>query len=446
MWSLLGVGVFTYLALMECISVSDGVISLEPYQCYGTVCNRGEELEFCQSYFPYCRACADVLDDCQTTRSHRNCSRFCDDYLVKQALEKDSKKDCLEIPVLQNGTFDTRGPHKHGDVVVATCDPGFTLLGHNTLTCGKHGQWDNTPPTCKAASCPCPPNLMNGQWQIEQENGCLMEGVYATTHAEFVCNAGFQTVGGSSWRCSFNGTWISDKTGSDHTFPFCLETASSFPLTYAVVILSVICVCLIIKQIVDCVRAKQTSKECPDVESQIKEPLLEREKEQVHEIQEVEESETRHSVSQDAADQPKDSTSRNENNDENVENTEHIPKRNDSPASQRSVNVVTHFTFNIEGKGEKEDKTEDKTEADDTSSNEPNDTSSNEPVDTLSKELEDSSSYRPADVCSRPIQETGEVETKPKDKLMQLSNAIVADIPRDQVTPSAPSESPVCLV
>ncbi|WAR28806.1 hypothetical protein MAR_014510, partial [Mya arenaria] len=212
----------------------------------------GEELEFCQSYFPYCRACADVLDDCQTTRSHRNCSRFCDDYLVKQALEKDSKKDCLEIPVLQNGTFDTRGPHKHGDVVVATCDPGFTLLGHNTLTCGKHGQWDNTPPTCK------------------------------------------------------------------------------------------------------------------------------------------------------------DSTSRNENNDENVENTEHIPKRNDSPASQRSVNVVTHFTFNIEGKGEKEDKTEDKTEADDTSSNEPNDTSSNEPVDTLSKELEDSSSYRPADVCSRPIQETGE--------------------------------------
>ncbi|XP_052783424.1 uncharacterized protein LOC128219609 isoform X3 [Mya arenaria] len=386
MWSLLGVGVFTYLALMECISVSDGVISLEPYQCYGTVCNRGEELEFCQSYFPYCRACADVLDDCQTTRSHRNCSRFCDDYLVKQALEKDSKKDCLEIPVLQNGTFDTRGPHKHGDVVVATCDPGFTLLGHNTLTCGKHGQWDNTPPTCK------------------------------------------------------------DKTGSDHTFPFCLETASSFPLTYAVVILSVICVCLIIKQIVDCVRAKQTSKECPDVESQIKEPLLEREKEQVHEIQEVEESETRHSVSQDAADQPKDSTSRNENNDENVENTEHIPKRNDSPASQRSVNVVTHFTFNIEGKGEKEDKTEDKTEADDTSSNEPNDTSSNEPVDTLSKELEDSSSYRPADVCSRPIQETGEVETKPKDKLMQLSNAIVADIPRDQVTPSAPSESPVCLV
>ncbi|WAR28807.1 hypothetical protein MAR_014511 [Mya arenaria] len=178
------------------------------------------------------------------------------------------------------------------------------------------------------------------------------------------------------------------------------------------------------------------------VESQIKEPLLEREKEQVLEIQEVEESETRHPVSQDAADQPKDSTSRNENNDENVENTEHIPKRNDSPASQRSVNV--HITLDIEGRGDKEDTIEpDYTslnEPDDTLSNELGDTSSNEPDDTLSKELEDSSSYRPADVCSKPIQETGEVETKPnKDKLMQLSNAIVADIP--QLSPSAPSES-----
>ncbi|WAR28734.1 SVEP1-like protein [Mya arenaria] len=143
---------------------------------------------------------------------------FCQNHLVKQALDKDAGKNCPEIPALQNGTYDTRGAHKHGDValengsydtrgphkpgdvVIATCDPGFTLIGHSTLTCAKHGQWDNTPPTCKEKDCPEIPSLENGTYDIRGPH----------THGDVVvatCHPGYKLLGHSKLICGKYGRW-----------------------------------------------------------------------------------------------------------------------------------------------------------------------------------------------------------------------------------------------
>ncbi|XP_055866862.1 sushi, von Willebrand factor type A, EGF and pentraxin domain-containing protein 1-like isoform X2 [Biomphalaria glabrata] len=43
-----------------------------------------------------------------------------------------------------------------GDTVTYLCLIGFSLVGSNVLTCLTSGQWDGTPPTCKAATCSTP--------------------------------------------------------------------------------------------------------------------------------------------------------------------------------------------------------------------------------------------------------------------------------------------------
>ncbi|XP_052784108.1 P-selectin-like [Mya arenaria] len=591
-----GVVVLSVLVYLTSLSVlNELVIAIEPYQCYGTVCNRNKTEEFCQSDFPLCRPCAGIKDDCETSHFPQNCTRYCVDHLVKQALDKDAgkncpeipalqngtydtrgahkhgdvvvatcdpgftlighntltcvkhgqwdntlpickektcpeiqalengsydtrgphkpgdvviatcdpgftlighstltcakhgqwdntpptckekdcpeipslengtydirgphthgdvvvatchpgykllghsklicgkygrwdnipptckEKDCPEIPAVENGTFDTRGPHKHGDMVVATCDPGFTLIGHSTLTCGKYGQWDNTPPTCKALSCPSPPQLMNGQWEFDQVDGSRMEYFHVNTHAEFVCPTGYHMAGNSSWICSSNGTWREVKTGINHPFPSCTETSSTLLFILAVIVLSLILGGIIIKHIVEFARQKclkqKTTIASPDVESQIEIPLLGIKTEQAPVEMELKEMVTKHPVSQqDTAVQTEGTWTENNNQDGQGTSEPNTNDLTDSSASQGAVSVVNYLTVKIETREEKKDKMV--------------------PDDTSSKKV--------ADVCSEPIQET--VDTSSKGKLMQLSDEIIPEAPTLQVIPSAPSKSEV---
>ncbi|XP_052788178.1 uncharacterized protein LOC128222994 isoform X1 [Mya arenaria] len=195
------------------IAVIGHTLALEKFECHGTLCNWKGEEQFCQAAYPYCRNCNDITDDCLTFTAPKNCSNTCHEFLKTKALQEQSNIKCPHLPSLQNGSYNEEGPFKHGQVAVATCDPGFTLTGDKSLFCFD-GEWNVLPPVCTRVTCDDPPALMDGKWFID-------DPAQNTYVARFQCNAEFDLVGPKEWQCSLKGTLEPVSKGLGTIFPVC---------------------------------------------------------------------------------------------------------------------------------------------------------------------------------------------------------------------------------
>ncbi len=56
--------------------------------------------------------------------------------------------DCGSLDAPSNGAVDTSAGTTFTMTATYTCNPGYTLIGANTRTCGGDGQWTPDAPTC----------------------------------------------------------------------------------------------------------------------------------------------------------------------------------------------------------------------------------------------------------------------------------------------------------
>ncbi|XP_019628231.1 PREDICTED: fibropellin-1-like [Branchiostoma belcheri] len=81
---------------------------------------------------------------------------------------------CLAPMQLQNGnvsiTQASPGTYQYGDTASITCKSGYKLVGSPVITCDETGQWSNTYTYCKEILCPLVGNIENGQVTIDTQH------------------------------------------------------------------------------------------------------------------------------------------------------------------------------------------------------------------------------------------------------------------------------------
>ncbi|XP_072804559.1 complement receptor type 2-like [Vicugna pacos] len=110
-------------------------------------------------------------------------------------------KGCLPPPHIHHGNY--RNMDKElfliGQEVSYSCEPGYTLIGTNTMQCTSLGTWSHTAPKCEVKSCDAiPKQLLNGR-VVAPPN--LQLGAKVS----FVCNKGYRLNGQSSSQCVSEG-------------------------------------------------------------------------------------------------------------------------------------------------------------------------------------------------------------------------------------------------
>ena len=77
--------------------------------------------------------------------------------------------------------------------------------------CGEKGKWNVTEaPVCKRVTCSTPERLLNGWYQISDNNGNGNEIYGEPTFGhdvQFACNAGYRLVGEAVRKCLPDGSW-----------------------------------------------------------------------------------------------------------------------------------------------------------------------------------------------------------------------------------------------
>uniref|UniRef100_A0A4W2FCV6 Complement C3d receptor 2 n=1 Tax=Bos indicus x Bos taurus TaxID=30522 RepID=A0A4W2FCV6_BOBOX len=114
--------------------------------------------------------------------------------------ESDIPLECPSLPTIANGhhTGESVGSFAPGLTVTYSCEPGYLLLGENTIHCLSSGDWSAVAPTCKEAECEAPGPFLNGQ--IKRPTSF---GVGATVN--FSCNEGYRLQGPLSSQCVIFG-------------------------------------------------------------------------------------------------------------------------------------------------------------------------------------------------------------------------------------------------
>ncbi|XP_055388118.1 sushi, von Willebrand factor type A, EGF and pentraxin domain-containing protein 1 [Condylostylus longicornis] len=103
----------------------------------------------------------------------------------------------LEISVMESRTV--------GSIVKYKCVRGRNLLGNNTRTCLKSGNWSGKPPLCQPVDCGVPEQIENGRVIVINET---------TTYggsAEYHCIPNFIRSGPFLRKCLDNGQWSGEQ-------------------------------------------------------------------------------------------------------------------------------------------------------------------------------------------------------------------------------------------
>ncbi|KAI3357536.1 hypothetical protein L3Q82_015950, partial [Scortum barcoo] len=99
--------------------------------------------------------------------------------------------------------------HRVGDSVNFTCSQGFQLDGAPEIICGPDSQWHPQPPQClpspdKTSGCDMPLPVNNANIA----NRYIMKpSFHSGDEVLYVCDPGYVSVGGSSYRRCINGRW-----------------------------------------------------------------------------------------------------------------------------------------------------------------------------------------------------------------------------------------------
>ncbi len=136
---------------------------------------------------------------------------------------------CSDLPSLTNGDIDYGGAGSTNSrpvntVATYTCNPGFTLNGGSTRTCGSDGVWSGSTPSCQrkcmewtlyclfvecivshTANCPDLPSLTSGMIIYSAGSPGNRPFLSSATHS---CNPGYTLTGGTTSRiCVGGGIW-----------------------------------------------------------------------------------------------------------------------------------------------------------------------------------------------------------------------------------------------
>ncbi|KAM5201995.1 complement receptor type 2 isoform 4-T5 [Hipposideros larvatus] len=110
-------------------------------------------------------------------------------------------KGCLPPPHIHHGNYNKMDKEFFltGQEVSYSCEPGYTLIGANSMQCISLGTWSQTAPKCEAKSCDVIPNqLLNGR-VVAPPN--LQLGA----EVSFICEEGYRLNGKSSSQCVTEG-------------------------------------------------------------------------------------------------------------------------------------------------------------------------------------------------------------------------------------------------
>ena len=86
-----------------------------------------------------------------------------------------------------------------GSNATFSCNFGYKLMGHGTLTCFHSGKWSGDLPQCIPILCDSLKNITNGR--------AIIESVLVGSNASYECNYGYELVGAEVRFCGINGEW-----------------------------------------------------------------------------------------------------------------------------------------------------------------------------------------------------------------------------------------------
>ncbi|KAG7158260.1 Sushi, von Willebrand factor type A, EGF and pentraxin domain-containing protein 1-like 3 [Homarus americanus] len=128
-----------------------------------------------------------------------------DDSTWSRPLPKCVKPKCPKPPVVLNGKVKVRASASSKEAVYK-CDPGFTLVGASTLSCGVTGEWDGPWPTCEGFPCSdpdVPAHSSIPQKEVWRVGDTLI----------YECEEGYRMHGNAFRKCVINrneGNWEGD--------------------------------------------------------------------------------------------------------------------------------------------------------------------------------------------------------------------------------------------
>ncbi|XP_064386375.1 sushi, von Willebrand factor type A, EGF and pentraxin domain-containing protein 1-like isoform X2 [Halichondria panicea] len=115
---------------------------------------------------------------------------------------------CFDLPSLTNGIINYGGAGSPGSrpvdtVATYTCNPGYTLNGDTTRTCGSDGLWSGSAPVCQP-DCPDLLSLANGMIMYSAGSPGNIPFSSSAVHS---CNTGYTLTGGTTRICVSGGSW-----------------------------------------------------------------------------------------------------------------------------------------------------------------------------------------------------------------------------------------------
>lgn len=111
-----------------------------------------------------------------------------------------NKISCSGTFKLENGRIS--GDNTFNSSLSFTCNIGFRLVGHSSLTCMASGEWSGTAPLCDQIRCPTLPSFISHGLVIGSEV------VYGAT-VTYICDTGYILIGPSVVECQETGDWNS---------------------------------------------------------------------------------------------------------------------------------------------------------------------------------------------------------------------------------------------
>ncbi len=107
---------------------------------------------------------------------------------------------CDSLTAPDHGDVSTTNSSLYPSIASYACDPGYTLTGSDTRTCGTDGSWSGSAPTCEPITCGALSGPSNGMVDVSNS------GLYPSV-ATYACNGGYDLFGSSTRTCQTDGSW-----------------------------------------------------------------------------------------------------------------------------------------------------------------------------------------------------------------------------------------------
>uniref|UniRef100_T1IU09 Sushi domain-containing protein n=1 Tax=Strigamia maritima TaxID=126957 RepID=T1IU09_STRMM len=107
-------------------------------------------------------------------------------------------KKCKTPEKIENGYYEGADDYIIGSKIKYHCNKGYSVDGHETITCTDLGVWSGSPPLCEIRSCPEPVSIKNGRVKYGKP-------FYYSSYVLYSCDQGFALNGPARRQCNEEG-------------------------------------------------------------------------------------------------------------------------------------------------------------------------------------------------------------------------------------------------